>query len=164
MTVPRINGCSRNTSNDFGEPAGPDYFHLWPVCQESKIYCHHVSVHCQGQCETNDYLKIVGNFVLAANASFLYCFVVSAALLGTGWQLLNLAFYCFCLLQLACKKRNSSNGDEDDDQLLFWDIATDTEKVRLAAALELALSLRFSASSALSDAQCLVSGCRFKLR
>lgn len=128
VTVPRINGCSRNSSNDFGEPAGPDYFHLWPVCQESKIYCHHVSVHCQGQCETNDYLKIVGNFVLAANASFLYCFVVSAALLGTGWQLLNLAFYCFCLLQLACKKRNS--GSENDDGLLFWDIATDTSKVQ----------------------------------
>eukprot|EP01043_Picozoa_sp_COSAG02_P039903 COSAG02_NODE_3186_length_7217_cov_3.288848_5_plen_1068_part_00 len=156
MTSPRINGCSRNTSNDFGEPAGPDYFHLWPVCQESKIYCHHVSVHCQGQCETNDYLKIVGNFVLAANASFLYCFVVSAALLGTGWQLLNLAFYCFCLLQVACKKRNSSNS-EGDDGLLFWDMATDTEKVRLAAALGRALSLRSRASQDLADAHVLVS-------
>ena len=98
--TPKINGCSRNSSNDFGEPGGPDYHHLWPVCQESKIYCHHVTVHCAGQCTTNDYLQIIGNFVLAANASFLYCFVVSAALLGTGWQLLNIAFYVFCLVQV----------------------------------------------------------------
>jgi nitroreductase len=82
-----INGCSRNSSTSFGEPGGPDYYHLWPVCQESKVYCHHVAVDCHGICETHDYLKIIGNFVLAANASFLYCFVVSAVRLTSTFSL-----------------------------------------------------------------------------
>jgi hypothetical protein len=127
-----INGCSRNSSTAFGEPGGPDYYHLWPVCQESKVYCHHVLVDCQGICETNDYLKIIGNFVLAANASFLYCFVVSASLLGTGWQLLNLAFYVFCLVQIACKKTTggTEDGTEDDNDIEFWDIAAGADKVK----------------------------------
>lgn len=132
-----INGCSRNSSTAFGEPGGPDYYHLWPVCQESKVYCHHVTVACHGICETNDYLKIIGNFVLASNASFLYCFVVSASLLGTGWQLLNLAFYVFCLVQIACKKTtnatDSQDGDGDgdgDDGIEFWDIAAGADKVQ----------------------------------
>eukprot|EP01043_Picozoa_sp_COSAG02_P027097 COSAG02_NODE_1582_length_11838_cov_3.471420_1_plen_1117_part_00 len=127
-----VNGCSRNSSTAFGEPGGPDYYHLWPVCQESKVYCHHVTVDCQGICETNDYLKIIGNFVLAANASFLYCFVVSASLLGTGWQLLNLAFYVFCLAQIACKKKTdgAEDGTADDNDIEFWDIAAGADKVK----------------------------------
>jgi|EP01046_Picozoa_sp_COSAG06_P012780 hypothetical protein len=126
-----INGCSRNSSTAFGEPGGPDYHHLWPVCQESKIYCHHVTVDCQGICETNDYLKIIGNFVLAANASFLYCFVVSASLLGTGWQLLNLAFYVFCLVSIACKKKSDSSQDgAGDDEIDIWDVAIGADKAQ----------------------------------
>ena len=131
-----INGCSRNSSTSFGEPGGPDYYHLWPVCQESKVYCHHVAVDCHGICETHDYLKIIGNFVLAANASFLYCFVVSASLLGTGWQLLNLAFYFFCLVQSACKKKKKTDGaqtgagSDTDSDIEFWDIAAGADKVQ----------------------------------
>ena len=122
-----INGCSRNSSQAFGEPGGPDYHHLWPVCQESPIYCHHVNVQCSsGLCKTEDYLKIIGNFVLSANASFLYCFVVSASLLGTGWQLLNLAFYVFSMVNTACKKR----GESGENAMEFWDIATNQEKVQ----------------------------------
>ena len=157
---PIINGCSRNSSNDFGEPGGPDYHHLWPVCQESKIYCHHVTVHCQGQCETNDYLKIIGNFVLAANASFLYCFVVSAALLGTGWQLLNAAFYVFCLLQVACSKKGNA-----ESEIEFWDLATNTDKISTTSAPSLNDLLRLlsvllllpSSSSSSSDTAIVLS-------
>ena len=83
-----------------------------------------------GLCKTEDYLKIIGNFVLSAKASFLYCFVVSASLLGTGWQLLNLAFYVFSMVNTACKKR----GESGENAMEFWDIATNQEIIRLATA------------------------------
>ena len=56
------------------------------------------------------------------------------SLLGTGWQLLNLAFYFFCLVQSACKKKTDgaqAGSDSDTDSgLEFWDIAAGADKVQ----------------------------------
>ena len=56
------------------------------------------------------------------------------SLLGTGWQLLNLAFYFFCLVQSACKKKTdgaqAGSDSETDSGLEFWDIAAGADKVQ----------------------------------
>jgi hypothetical protein len=86
---------------------------------------------CAGSCDLDDYLKIVGNFVVGAQAPFMYCFVVSASLLGTGWQLMNVAFYLFCAVKALLdnlEKRSGDGvdggdvGDSQNNDMEFWDI------------------------------------------
>jgi hypothetical protein len=117
----KINGCTRYTDDKLhnGEP---DYTKLFPVCKDNKVHCHHVTVDCVGDCDSNDYLRIIGGFVLGANAPFMFSFILSASLLGTAWQLMNVAFWLFCLVSsLVAKHKNKKTSDVN---VQFWDVVS----------------------------------------
>ena len=60
-----------------------------------------------------------------ARCTTVFCFVLSASLLGTGWQLLNAPFYVVCFMNAQFNKlsewRKGSKSKAKD--IAFWDIA-----------------------------------------
>jgi hypothetical protein len=119
-------GCARHTTHK-GNP-DKDY-PLSVLCHHNTVYCHKVTVACVGPCDFDDSAKVLGNLVLNLNASFMFCFVLSASLLGTAWQLLNLAFFIFCFVKAKCGKLSASRGKDKD--VMFWDMAAgDNEGIK----------------------------------
>eukprot|EP01052_Picozoa_sp_SAG31_P034068 SAG31_NODE_3927_length_3746_cov_1.701124_2_plen_593_part_00 len=115
-------GCVRHTNADYS----PDYQHfkaaaLSKVCRDNPVYCHEVRVQTGGDFDFDSVFGLLGDFVLNLNASFMFCFVLSASLLGTAWQLMNAAFYIVCFIKSRIAR--CSDKKKKGTDIAFWDIA-----------------------------------------